>query len=59
MLKRKGYVEVKIASGEDWKNLEPDVKRLCAAIVQGRKSLQEKQAVNEREVVKEQSEADT
>jgi hypothetical protein len=59
---RKGYAEVKIASGEDWKKLEPEVRRLCAAIIQGRnslqeKSLQEQKAVVEREVVKELSEA--
>ena len=58
---RKGYVDVKIASGEDWRKLEPEVRRLCAAIIQGRnslqeKSLQEQKAVVEREVVNELSE---
>jgi hypothetical protein len=57
VIKRKGYTEVKVASDNDWKKIEPDVKRLCAAIVQGRKSFQEEQAADEREVVKELSEA--
>lgn len=59
VIKRKGYVEVRIASGEDWKSLEPDVKRLCVAIVQGRQSLQEQQAVDEHKVAKELSEAES
>jgi hypothetical protein len=57
-IQRKGYVEVRIASGDDWEKLEPEVKRLCVAIVEGRKSLlQEQKAEVEREVVKELSEA--
>jgi hypothetical protein len=56
VIRRRGYTDVKIASSEDWKTLEPDVKRLCAAIVQGRRSLQEQQAAGERETVKELSE---
>jgi hypothetical protein len=62
VIQRKGYVDVRIASGEDWAKLEPDVKRLCAAIVEGRRSLQEKslheeKAAVERQVDRELSEA--
>jgi len=62
VVQRKGYVEVRIASADDWEKLEPEVKRLCVAIVEGRKSLQERslqeeKAEVEREVVKELSEA--
>jgi hypothetical protein len=62
VIQRKGYIDVRIASGDDWEHLEPEVRRLCAAIVEGRKSLQEKslqeqKAVAEREVVEELSEA--
>ena len=61
VIQRKGYVDVRITSGDDWQHLEPDLRRLCAAIVEGRKSLQEKslqeqKAVAEREVVEELSE---
>lgn len=61
---RKGDVDVKIASADDWNKLEPDVKRLCAAIVEGRKSLREKslqeeKAVIEREDAKGLSDAQT
>jgi Endonuclease NucS len=55
VVKRRGYVEVKISSGADWKQLEADVKKLCSAIVQGRKSRQEQLAKEEREVAKELS----
>jgi hypothetical protein len=62
VVQRKGYAEVRIASDDDWVKLEPEVKRLCVAIVEGRKSfqersLQEQKADVEREVVKELSEA--
>jgi hypothetical protein len=50
VIKRRGYVEVKISSGADWKQLEASVEKLCSAIVQGRKSRQEQQAKEEREV---------
>lgn len=60
VVKRKGYVDVKIASSDDWKRLEPDVKKLCRAIVEGRKSLREQQVADEqREVAKELSEAES
>lgn len=49
VLKRKGYFEIKIASADDWKTLEPDVKRLCSAIVRGRNSIREQQIVTERQ----------
>ena len=48
VLQKKGHVEVNIASDDDWKQLEPDVKRLCTAIVEGRKSLQEKALQEEK-----------
>jgi hypothetical protein len=62
VLQRKGYVEVRVASSTDWSEIEPGVRVLCAAIVEGRKSLQEKslqeeKAEVEREVVREMSEA--
>src|SRR6516162_5179940 len=50
VLQKKGDVDVKIASDDDWRELEPNVRRLCVAIVEGRKqSLQEEKAVIERE----------
>jgi Endonuclease NucS len=55
VVKRRGYVEVKISSMADWKQLEADIKKLCFAIVQGRKSRQERQAKEEREVANELS----
>jgi hypothetical protein len=49
VVKRKGYIEVKIASADDWKTVEPEVKRLCSAIVRGRNSMREQQIVTERQ----------
>ena len=51
VVQKKGYAEVKIASDDDWKKLEPDVKRLCAAIVEGRKALREKSLQEEKAVI--------
>jgi hypothetical protein len=47
--KKKGYVEVKIASANDWKMVELNAKRLCSAIVRGRNSMREQQIVTERQ----------
>jgi hypothetical protein len=53
LVKRRGYVEVKVSSRDDWKKIEGDVKNLCEAIVKGRKSIQEQQVKVDREVAKE------
>ena len=62
LVQRKGYAEVRIASGDDWEKVKPEVKRLCVAIIEGRRSLQEKSLQEqkdeaEREVVEELSDA--
>jgi hypothetical protein len=54
VVKRKGYFEVKIASEEDWKLMEPDLRKLCSAILRGRKIVREQQVVAERQGVNEE-----
>ena len=53
VVQRKGYSEVKISSLDDWKTVEPDIKKLIAAIVRGRKLMQEQQVVSERQSLQE------
>jgi Holliday junction resolvase-like predicted endonuclease len=50
VLKKRGYIEVKIASVDDWKLLELDAKKLCSSIVRGREAIREQQILTERQV---------
>jgi hypothetical protein len=49
LVKKKGYCEVRISSQQDWQTIEPDFKKLCTAILQGRKIAQEEKIVAERQ----------
>jgi hypothetical protein len=47
-VKKKGAVDVKVASLNDWKTIEPDVKKPCSAIIRGRQTIREQQIVTEK-----------
>ena len=49
LAQKKGYCEVKISSQQDWQMIEPDFRRLCAAILQGRKIAQEERVAAEQQ----------
>jgi hypothetical protein len=44
-----GYYDVRIQTQQDWKDISPDVKALCAAILNGRKTMQEQGAKADRQ----------
>jgi hypothetical protein len=46
--KKKGSAEIKVVSADDWKTIEFDVKKLCGAIMRGRKLIREQQIVTEQ-----------
>jgi hypothetical protein len=45
----RGYYDVRIQTEQDWKTMSPDVKALCAAILNGQKAMQEQRANAERQ----------
>jgi hypothetical protein len=49
LFKRKGDVEIRIASSDDWKTIELDVRKLCSAIVRGWNSKRERQIETEHQ----------
>jgi hypothetical protein len=48
LTRKKGHSEIKVASAQDWKLIEPDMRELCKAILAGRQILQEKKSAAER-----------
>jgi hypothetical protein len=48
VVKKKGSFEVTISSQQDWQIVEPNLRKLCAAILRGRETIREQQIVAER-----------
>jgi len=48
IIRKKGHSEIKLASEQNWKQIEPDIRKLCKAILAGRQKLQEERLTAER-----------